>query len=373
MSLADCKSFNVPDGAPVFAAGAWFKNAVAATNGGQALVSPPVGDLNTVAACAAHDVVTQELLDWLNIRPAAVACDLHPDFHSSRMAASLAQRLGVPLIAVQHHHAHIESVCAEHGVTTPVIGLALDGVGLGTDGKPWGGELLRVSGGQFERLGSLRPLALPGGDKAAREPWRVAAAVLYALGRKSEILTRYADETGAAVILHMLEGRVNCPETSSAGRVFDAAAGLLNICRRMEFEAQAAIALEQAASDSIAAHGWPAAGVLGLDFNIQPDGVLNLLPQLGSLTAESDPAAGAARFHATLVAALAQWALRACAQQGIQTLVCGGGCFLNQLLRRGLREQIEAQGLVMLEARTLSPGDAGLALGQAMVARYRLG
>jgi hydrogenase maturation protein HypF len=356
-------------GVPVFAAGAWFKNAVCAMRGDVAAVSAAVGDLNTPEACLGHDAATKFLLDWLGEAPAAIACDLHPDFHSSREAARLAQTLGVPLVSVQHHHAHIGALCAEYGIDTPVLGLALDGVGFGSDGKPWGGELLRVDGAHYERLGHLRPLALPGGDKAAREPWRVAAAVLHALGRSAEIAILYGDEPAADTLVAMLERGLNSPLTSSAGRVFDAAAGLLGLSRRMEFEAQAAILLEQAATRYIATHGWPQP----MAYAIDAEGQLDLLPGLGALTAETDAEAGAARFHATFVAAMAEWALRAAAQTGIGILACGGGCFLNKLLSAGLRERIAAAGLTMLEPQQVSPGDAGLALGQAWIARRSIG
>lgn len=352
-------------GPPVLAAGAWFKSAACAASGDTALLCATVGDLDTRQACLAHEDAMGALADWLGGAPAAIACDLHPDFHSSREAAGRALALGVPLIPVQHHHAHIAAVCAEHGLEGPVLGLALDGVGLGTDGAPWGGELLEVDGAQFERLGHFRPIALPGGDRAAREPWRMAASVLHALGRGEEIASRYAIEPAAALLPTLIERNLNCPKTSSAGRVFDAAAGLLGLSSRMDFEAQAAVALEQAAIRHIAAHGWPAA----LDWRIDEDGVLDLLPMLGALTEEQVADLGAARFHATLVEALAAWVSRAADHTGIGTVACGGGCFLNRLLSSGLRERLEASGLAMREARQVSPGDAGLALGQAWIAR----
>lgn len=355
-------------GAPVLATGAWLKNTVCALRGRDAVVSATVGDLNTPEACRGLDRTCDELLAWLGERPAAVACDLHPDFHSSRAAARLAEEFGVPLVEVQHHHAHIGSLCAEHGVDEPVLGLALDGVGLGTDRTPWGGELLRVEGMRFERLGHLRCIALPGGDRAAREPWRVAASVLHALGRSGEIVGRFADEPGAATLVTMMDKRLHCPETSSAGRVFDAAAGLLGISRRMSFEAEAAMALEQAATRHIEAHGWPSAE----GWRLADNGQLDLLPALGALTDATDADAGAAVFHATLVAALADWAVRAADRMKIGIVACGGGCFLNRLLAVGLRDKLEAAGMRMIEARAVSPGDAGISLGQAWIARRTL-
>jgi hydrogenase maturation protein HypF len=355
-------------GRPVLATGAWFKSTVCAARQGEARVSATVGDLDTPEACSGFDQARDEMLGWLGERPAAIACDLHPDFYSSQVAARLASDFGVPLIEVQHHHAHIASLCAEHGIAGPVIGLALDGVGLGTDKTAWGGELLHVDGARFERLGHFRRIALPGGDRAAREPWRVAASVLHALGRSAEITRRYVDEAAAATLVTMMDKKLNCPETSSAGRLFDAAAGLLGVSRRMAFEAEAAIALEKAATQYIEAHGWPTPG----EWRIEADGQLDLLPVLGTLTECADTGFGAATFHATLVAALADWVTRAAESRGIGIVACGGGCFLNRLLSGGLRGRLEAAGLRMFEAAKVSPGDAGIALGQAWVAQRAL-
>lgn len=356
---------------PVLAMGAWLKNSLCLVAGDRACLSRDIGDLATAEACRAHERTARELLDWLGEKPACIAHDLHPDFHSSRFAAQLAAELDVPLVEVQHHHAHIAAVCAEHGVEHSVIGLALDGVGLGDDGTAWGGELLHVTGAAYERVGHLRPLPLPGGDRAATEPWRMAAAVLHELGRNDEIARRYAHEPAAATVATMLQRGFNCPHTSSMGRVFDAAAGLLGLCQKMEFEAQAAVAVEQAATRYIASHGMPQ--VDADDWHIDTAGQLDLLPLLAQLAGMDDAAHGAAIFHATLVAALGAWALQAAQRSGTTTLVCGGGCFCNRLLTEGLRQYFADAGVSLLLPQDMSPGDAAIALGQAWVASRRQG
>lgn len=349
---------------PVLAAGAWFKNTLCAARDGQACLSRGVGDLDNPDACREHETIAQDLLDWLGGKPQAIAHDLHPDFHSSRHAAALAAQLQVPLIGVQHHHAHIAAIAAEHGHAGPLLGVALDGVGLGTDDMAWGGELLLVDGARFRRLGHLQPLPLPGGDRAAREPWRMAAAGLHLLGRNDEIARRFAQQAGAATVAAMLQRGLNCPLTSSMGRYFDAAAGLLGVSEVMEFEAQAAIELERLA----AVHG-PVAPLAG-GYAIDAHGVLDLQPLLTVLAEGNDAGHGAALFHATVAAALADWVGRAARRLGSAAVALGGGCFLNRILREALQPALEAQGLQVLSARQLPPGDSAISLGQAWVALH---
>lgn len=361
------------DGPPVLALGAWFRNTLCAASGPVAILSAPVGDLDAPEACQSHEDVARAMLTWIRKRsgrmPEAVAHDLHPDFHSSRFAATLAGETGVRLVPVQHHHAHIAAVTAEHGVETPVLGLAIDGVGLGTDGTAWGGELLRVDGPRFERLGGLAPLALAGGDRAAREPWRMAAAALHALGRTDEIPGRFASQPAAAGVAKLLANGVRCPPTSSLGRLFDAASGLLGLCEVMQSDAEAAIGLERAA----AGHGRcePLRG----GWSLPADGRLDLLPLLEALADprfRRDPGAGAALFHATVGAALADWIGRAATLTGLRTIAVGGGCLMNRLLSVDLRVRCESAGLATLMPRHLSPGDTAIAFGQAAVARRTL-
>jgi hydrogenase maturation protein HypF len=349
-------------GPPVLALGGHFKNTVCVTRGDEAFVSQHVGDLDNAPTCKALDAAVAHLTSILDVEPQIIAHDLHPDFYSTRHAARLAAQWGVPTRPVQHHHAHIAAIVAEHRLRGPVLGLALDGVGLGQDGGAWGGELLFVDGAHCERLGRLRPLRLPGGDRAAREPWRMGASALSLAGRDNEILRRYTDEAAAPAVRDMLVRRFNAPQTSSMGRWFDAAAGLLGVQRRMSFEGQAAMLLEGAAER----HGpVPAEPSL---YGINTDNELDLTALAMRLADERDVGHGAALFHATLVDALAAWVAQAAQDLTLATVAGGGGCFLNAIVARGLHAALKSRGLALYQAHAVPPNDGGLALGQAWVA-----
>jgi len=352
------------DGPPVLATGAYFKNTACLTRGAQAFLSPHIGDLDNAASRAALDEAVAHLQRVLAIRPAAVAHDRHPDFFSTLLARRLADELGVPAIGVQHHHAHIAAIAAEHRIETSLLGAALDGVGLGDDDRAWGGELLRLDGGSFARVGHLRELPLPGGDRAAREPWRMAAAALHEAGRGGEITARFGGQRASA-IAELLARDVGCPRTSSAGRWFDAAAGLLGVSTVMNYEGQAAMRLEALA----ARHGVVEleAGLWRLD-----GGVLDLLPLAERLADERDAMVGAALFHSTLAAALAEWIALAARRERLTVVALGGGCLLNRVLAAQLGALLRARGLTVLGAVQAPPNDGGIALGQAWVARQRL-
>ena len=358
------RAIKLPSAGPsVLAVGGWFKNTICVTRGDEAFVSQHVGDLDNAAVCDFLEENVAQMVKLLGVEPAIVAHDLHPDFHSTHFAAECAQQWNLPLLGVQHHHAHAAAVLAEHGIQGSMLALSLDGVGIGTDGAAWGGELLRVDGDRFRRLGSLMPLALPGGDRAASEPWRMAAAVLHRLGRTGEIVDRFSAQKAAPAVAQMLTGDLNCPPTSSMGRLFDAVAGLLGVKAVMAYEGQAAMLLEGLALR----YG----DVLPLDMGWKISaGRLDLLPLLAVLADEKNPERGAALFHATLVAALAEW-LRVLVP-GEQAVVGSGGCFLNQVLVRGLRARLSAQGMRIIEARQLPPNDGGLSVGQAWVALQHL-
>ena len=303
------------------------------------------------------------MVKLLGVEPTIVAHDLHPDFYSTRFAAEFAQQRRLPLLGVQHHHAHAAAVLAEHGMQGSTLALSLDGVGTGSDGAAWGGELLSVDGARFERLGHLVPLTLPGGDRAANEPWRMAAAALHRIGRTSEISERFASQAAASAVTQMLSADIHCPPTSSMGRMFDAAAGLLGIKAVMAYEGQAAMLMEGLAQR----YG----DILPLDQGWRIDqGRLDLLPLLAVLADEKNAERGAALFHATVVAAITDW-VRVLAP-GTRAVVGSGGCFLNQVLVRGLRARLGAQGVQIIEARQVPPNDGGLSVGQAWVALQHL-
>ncbi|MDO8464716.1 MAG: carbamoyltransferase HypF [Gallionella sp.] len=349
-------------GPSILACGAWLKNTVCVTRGNEAHVSQLIGDLDSAAARTMLDDTVARLCNELDVQPEIVAHDLHPDFYSTQFAQNYAAQHSLSLVAVQHHHAHIAALCAEHHIAGSILGLALDGVGLGSDNAPWGGELLRIEGASFDRLGHLAPLRMPGGDRAAREPWRMAAAVLFQLGRGEEIAQRFPNQPGAQTVAEMLKRNLNCPATSSTGRLFDAVAGLLGVNEIQAFEAQAAILLQEAAQR----HGEVAP--LDDGYLIDENGVLDFSPLLAVLADCRDVCQGAALFHATLAAGLAEWVGRAARQHNIAHVALGGGCFHNEILLRTLSDMLAAQGLCVLTARQMQPNDSAISLGQAWVA-----
>ena len=339
---------------PTIGVGAFLKNTVAVLHGDRAYVSPDLGNLDSVEAIRRFEDVARSLPGAAGCEPEIAAHDMHPDFASTRYA----QALGLPTAEIQHHHAHVAAVMAEHGLQEPVLGLALDGFGLGPDQESWGGELLRVDASGYRRIGHLRLLHQPGGDVAARQPWRMGAAALHALGRTSEITTLFADHQGAGIVAQMLDRSLNAPPTSSCGRLFDAACGLLGVIPVARFEGEAPMALEaMVGRTSVLDGGW----------RTGDDGVLDLLPLLDRLPGMA-AADGADMFHGTLIAALAGWAKWGEARTGIGTIVLSGGCMLNRVLRSGLTDALSGLELQPLSSIVLTPGDGAISLGQAYAA-----
>jgi hydrogenase maturation protein HypF len=340
---------------PVLAVGGHLKSTVTVTRGREALVSQHIGDLDTAESIRFFEETIDHLRAIADVTPMAVAHDLHRDFASTRFA----EMLGLPLVPVQHHHAHVAALMAEHGIEEATLGVVLDGYGLGDDGGAWGGELLLCEGASFTRLGHLAPLALPGGDRAAREPWRMAAAALHALGRDTEIAHRFAGEPHAAALAALL-ARDGVPTTTSAGRLFDAVAGLLGTRQAQDYEGQAAMELEsRVRAPRVAPKTW----------SIDAANMLDLAPLLERLAEPGcDATFGAELFHGTFAAALAEWVAATAARHGARHVALGGGCFLNRVLTDALVADLRARGLSPLVARRVPPNDGGLSLGQAWIA-----
>ena len=349
------------DGPAALGVGACLKNTMTLARGDLAYPSPHVGDLSTPATRGYMEECVQHLMDTLKVKPEVIACDLHPDYPSSRLAETLAMNLGVPLVRFQHHHAHAAAVVAELGLREPVLALALDGHGMGCDGGSWGGELLALEGTRFERWGHLAPIPMPGGDKAAREPWRMAAGILHLLGRTGEIGARYPDEPLAPALGQLLQSGT-CPTTTATGRLFDAAAGLLGVCHRATFEADAPMRLQALVESPAELAG----GFRIIDAN------LDLTPLMAHLACEGDAGRGAEVFHGTLISALTTWISDAARSTGMREVVLSGGCFLNPWLATLLPLRLSERGIKAFLPGQMPPNDGGLSLGQAYLAREQL-
>jgi hydrogenase maturation protein HypF len=313
----------------------------------------------------------QRLCTLLEIKPSLAVCDLHPGYNTSAVAAEL----GIPLVAIQHHYAHILSCMAENDWQEQVIGISFDGTGYGEDGSIWGGEILRCSVDGFVRLASVAPFLQPGGDASSREGWRIAASIAASL---------FGDEAAAEVenagicttaelklIRTMAQKRINTVVSTSAGRLFDAAAAIAGICRASSFEGEAAMKLQfaaQTAKGKIPAH-TPTAYQDGITRLNTPE----LFRQLFRMRRQNVPAAEIAwHFHASLAAMTAETAAATAAASGIGTVAISGGVMQNTLLAEMTMQLLRQRGLRILRHSMVPPNDGGICLGQAAYAMHRL-
>ena len=355
------------DGPTVLALGGHLKNTVALALGDQVVLSPHVGDLDNVPAVGLFERTVADLVDFFEATPEVVACDLHPDYASTRHARRLAAQWNVPLVRVRHHDAHVAACLAEHRLKGPVLGLAWDGTGYGGDGTVWGGEAIRYEGGRFTRVAHLRTFALPGGDRAVRQPRRSALGLLHEMLGPGAVdqAAGWFERDELDVLLAMLGRSVRSPRTSSLGRLFDALAAICGLGTEVSFEGQAAMALEFAADWSVQ-DAYP----MPLDTETTP-AVADWEPTVRAVMA--DLAAGnplgeiSARFHN----GLAQLALDVSQMVGCPEVVLGGGCFQNALLTDRVGERLSAAGFKVYTQQEVPPGDGAIALGQVLVARLR--
>lgn len=364
------------DARPLLAVGGHLKNVFALTRGRFAYQSQHLGDLENLTGLEFFEESLKHWMRTFEIEPEAVAHDRHPGYLSTRWAKEWAEARGLPLIGVQHHHAHIAACMAEHGLAGPVIGLALDGTGYGTDGSIWGGEVLICRYTDFERFAHLEPVPMPGGDAAVKQPWRMAYAHLRAAGLDAEEAVKLAgaSEQEARVVERMIVRGVNAPLTSSLGRLFDAVAAVVLSRRMADYDAQAAIEMEGLAVDEPDMQS-PAEYILQLDDG--SDGHLLSSKSLWravvrDLRGDVSTPAIAARFHAGVARGFMDAALSVRRELGITQVALSGGCMHNRRLARLLREGLEREGFSVYAHRKVSPGDGGLSYGQAVVAAARL-
>ena len=360
----------------ILAVGAHLKNTVALAFDDNVFLSQHVGDLENPAAVAAFEQAIASLRSLYPGTLERVATDAHPDYYSTRHG----QGLGLPVVTVQHHMAHVAACMAENDLDEPVLGVAWDGTGYGPDGTVWGGEFLRAADGGFERVATLLPFQLPGGEQAVREPRRSALGVLFAmfgsavLERRDLPVLHDFEPADLRVLLRMLERGINSPVTTSAGRLFDAVAALCGLRQETHFEGQSAMELEFAIDESGTDSPYPIALRPNPDTNRQADRgwaprwVVDWKPTVGAVLADRKRNAPtstiARRFHLALVSGIVEVARAA----GEPRIVLSGGCFQNVFLTQHAVRALESAGFRVYWHQRVPPNDGGIALGQVAVA-----
>ena len=360
---------SVPVEHMLLACGAEQKASFCLSKRSHAFPSQHMGDLKNAQTLDNWERQIEHFSALYDIAPEAIACDMHPDYLSTAYAEERAERDAVPLLRVQHHHAHMAACMADNGLDGDCLGLIWDGTGYGSDGRIWGAEVLAGGYKAFRRVGTMRPVALAGGDAAMDGIWRVGLALLRDSGLDTN---RFAGEDGYETVLKMLQTGTNCPESSGMGRLFDGVAAILGIRRKAGYEGQGAVLLEAAAlagEGGAYPYGLCGGEVLTLDWR----------PTVRALTSELDGGVEvpviAARFMNTLIHAAAEQLSRLAAETGLDRVVLSGGVFQNMYIMGRLPERLRAQGLEVYTHSRVSANDEGISLGQLMIleANYVLG
>ncbi|MFN3740707.1 MAG: carbamoyltransferase HypF, partial [Thermodesulfovibrionales bacterium] len=363
--------FNFSDHGPeVLAVGADLKNSFVLTKENYAILSQHIGDMENFETLKFFEETLENLKSVYRINPAAIACDMHPEYLSTRWAESQ----GLKVYKFQHHHSHIASVMAEHGLKKPVIGVAMDGTGYGTDGTIWGSEFMIVRLTDFKRAGRFKPVALPGGERAIIETWRIAVSLLQEIAG-SEVWDyveiagfdrKYGKET-IDNILRILHDRTLSPLSSGAGRFFDAMAALTGLCDKNTFEAEAPIALESIIDESIT--GDYAIDMVFKDDMIDID-VSSIIPAvMEDIRERVNPSAISTKFHNTFVNSIVRAVAKISMLTGIRDVCLSGGVFQNRYVLKNVILKLKQAGFKVYTNRALPPNDASIALGQAYILR----
>jgi len=354
---------------PILAVGGHLKGAFALGSGRRAILSHHLGDLDHFKAVEAfgRDITLYEKL--FDLKPTCIAHDLHPDYASTRYARSRP----ITRVPVQHHHAHMASCMAENGLNEPVIGVTFDGTGFGLDGAIWGGEFLVGNYRKFERAAHLRYVAMPGGEKAVREPWRMAAAHLLDAQARCEKFERRIPASSLKVVQAMIMKRINSPMTSSIGRLFDAVASLIGLADTVNYEGQAAMRLEWLAESAIDPQPYPYEVSQPL-----PEGpyIVDTRPIIlgiaQNIEAGLEGRYMTRRFHATLVRIISCICLKLRDRMGLSKVVLSGGTFMNSLLTLEVTDRLTREGFHVFRHRLVPPNDGGLCLGQLAIAASQM-
>lgn len=363
---------------PTLAVGGDLKNTFCVAQGRYAWLSAHVGDMDDLATRQAFERATTHLAELVSVTPRVVVHDRHPGYRGTGWATRWAARCGLPAVAVQHHHAHVAAVMAEHGLDggTPVIGFALDGTGYGDDGAVWGGEVLIADYRGFRRYAHLGYVPLPGGDAAVHRPYRMAMAHLWAAGLPWDPAlppVAACPEAERRVLARQLETGFACVPTSSAGRLFDAVASIAGVRHEAGYEAQAAMELQALATDA-EPDGYPMP--LRPPASLGEPATLDVGTLVRAVVQDVRSGAGeariAARFHHGLASSLVDVARRAAADTGYRRVALSGGVFCNTLLVRLVSQGLRASGLEVLRHVKVPPNDGGLSLGQVVVGASRL-
>ena len=358
--VPDSLALPLPAARPLLACGAELKSTFCVARGSRAWVSHHIGDLENYETLESFRTGIAHFERLFAVEPEVVVHDLHPDYLSTAYAL---ERDGVDVVGVQHHHAHLAAVLAEHGERGPAVGAIFDGTGYGGDGTVWGGELLAGGLERSERVGHLRPVPLPGGARAIREPWRMACAWLDAIGAAESVPRTLAADVDPArwqAVRRLARARTAAPLTSSAGRLFDAVAALCGIRARVNYEGQAAAELE-AAADPAERGAYP----LPLDTGGVLDARATIAAVARDAAAGADAAVVSARFHRGLARATAHACAAAAEARGTDRVVLAGGVFQNRLLLGLVSTDLRSRGLRVLAPRLLPPGDGAISYGQA--------
>ncbi len=353
---------------PTLALGGQLKATFTLGRGHHAFLSHHIGDLDHYAAFRAYREAIAHYKQLFGFEPAIVVRDLHPDYASTRYAED---ELGaLPTLAVQHHHAHIASCMADNDLDEPVIGVSFDGTGFGTDGTIWGGEVMIADYASFHRAAHLRPVRLPGGERAIREPWRMAASWLLDAGLSLEPLADSVPSASLGAIERIIAQGLNSPITTSAGRLFDAIAALAGVRRTVSYEGQAAIELEWLAA------GIESGGAYPFELETTPEAlILNPRPTIAAVVDDLRRGKSAAeiarRFHSTMVEAIASVCIKLRETTNLNIVALSGGVFLNALLTAAVQSRLSTDGFRVFRHRQVPPNDGGLCLGQLAIAAGR--